>query len=145
MSAREYPDRPWVDVGVIAFRGEDVLLVRRSKPPRLGQWSLPGGAQHLGEAAEEAARRELKEEAGIEVGPLTLVAVVDAVSHDEDSRVRFHYTIVDYCGRWTAGDPRPGDDVSELAWVRPADLPAYNLTPEALRVIALARRHLNDG
>ena len=33
-----------------------MLLVRRGRPPRLGEWSLPGGAQRLGERAEEAAR-----------------------------------------------------------------------------------------
>ena len=54
---REYPDRPWVGIGVVAFSGDRVLLVQRGKPPRLGQWSLPGGAQHLGERAEAAARR----------------------------------------------------------------------------------------
>ncbi len=136
---REYPDRPWVGIGVVAFSGERVLLVRRGKPPRLGQWSLPGGAQHLGERAEAAARRELAEETGIEVGPLELAAVVDAVVRDEDGRVRFHYTIVDYCARHAAGEARPGDDVSALAWALPEELPRYDLTPEVLRVISLAR------
>ncbi|WP_372491031.1 NUDIX domain-containing protein, partial [Falsiroseomonas oryziterrae] len=51
---REYPTRPWVGIGVLAFRGEDVLLIRRGRPPRRGEWSLPGGAQRLGEPAEEA-------------------------------------------------------------------------------------------
>ena len=137
--SREYPDRPWVGIGVVAFRGDEVLLVQRGKPPRLGQWSLPGGAQHIGERAEAAARRELLEESGIEVGPLELAAVVDAVVPDDNGRVRFHYTIVDYCGRHTAGEARPGDDVAAVAWTAPEDLPAYDLTPDVLRVIALAR------
>jgi ADP-ribose pyrophosphatase YjhB (NUDIX family) len=142
-ASREYPDRPWVGIGVIAFQGERVLLVRRGKPPRLGLWSLPGGAQHVGERAEAAARRELLEETGIEVGPLELAAVVDAISRDEASgAVRFHYTIVDYCARWTAGVARPGDDVAAVAWALPEDLPSYDLTPEVLRVIALARARL---
>jgi 8-oxo-dGTP diphosphatase len=137
--SREYPDRPWVGIGVVAFQDDRVLLVQRGKPPRLGQWSLPGGAQHLGERAEAAARRELLEESGIEVGPLELAAVVDAVVADDDGRVRFHYTIVDYCGRRTAGEARPGDDVAAVAWAAPEDLPDYDLTPDVLRVIALAR------
>ena len=74
--SREYPDRPWIGIGVVAFRGEAVLLVRRARPPRLGAWSLPGGAQHLGEGAQAAARRELLEETGTEVGPLLLAALV---------------------------------------------------------------------
>ncbi|MDI3306113.1 MAG: NUDIX domain-containing protein [Acetobacteraceae bacterium] len=139
MSDREYPDRPWVGIGVVAFDGDRVLLVQRGKPPRLGMWSLPGGAQQVGERAEAAARRELLEETGIEVGPLEVAAVVDAISHDEKGAVRFHYTIVDYCGRWSAGVARPGDDVAAVAWALPEELPTFDLTPDVLRVISLAR------
>jgi ADP-ribose pyrophosphatase YjhB (NUDIX family) len=143
--SREYPDRPWIGIGVIAFRGEEVLLVRRGKPPRLGAWSLPGGAQHLGEGAQEAARRELREETGIEVGPLLLADVIDAVTKDEAGRVRFHYTIVDFAGHWLAGEARAGDDVSEVAWAPPGALSAYDLTSEAVAVIALARARLAEA
>ena len=139
---REYPDRPWVGIGVVAFDGDRVLLVQRGKPPRQGMWTLPGGAQHVGERAEAAARRELFEETGIEVGPLELAAVMDAISRDESGAVRFHYTIVDYCGRRTAGEARPGDDVSAVAWALPEELPIYDLTPDVLRMIALARERL---
>ena len=58
---RDYPDRPIAGVGVVVFRGDKVLLIRRGTPPRIGQWSLPGGAQELGETVEQAARRELRE------------------------------------------------------------------------------------
>ena len=143
--SREYPDRPWIGIGVIVFRGEEVLLVRRGKPPRLGAWSLPGGAQHLGEGAQEAARRELREETGIEVGPLILADVIDAMTPDEAGRIRFHYTIVDFAGLWTGGVACAGDDVSEVAWAAPGALPAYDLTREALAVIELARERLAVG
>jgi ADP-ribose pyrophosphatase YjhB (NUDIX family) len=131
-----------VGVGVIAFRGEEVLLVRRGKPPRIGMWSLPGGAQHVGERTEDAARRELLEEASIEVGALELAAVIDAVNRDEEGRVRFHYTIVDYCAEWVAGEAQPGDDVQEVAWAAPDALHGFDLTPEVHRVIAIARARL---
>ena len=140
--AREYPARPWVAIGVIAFRGPDVLLVRRGRPPRLGEWSIPGGAQRLGETAEDAARRELREETGIEVGPLSLACVVDAISRDAAGRPRFHYTIVDYCGLWLCGEPEAGDDVADAAWFAPDALPGLGLWDEAHRAIAAARRAL---
>lgn len=139
---REYPARPWVGIGVIAFRGPEVLLVRRGRPPRRGEWSIPGGAQRLGETAEEAARRELREETGIEVGPLALACVVDAISRDEAGAPRFHYTIVDFCGLWLSGEPRAGDDVSQAAWFGPDALPGLGLQEEAHRAIAAARRAL---
>jgi ADP-ribose pyrophosphatase YjhB (NUDIX family) len=150
--SREYPDRPWIGIGVVAFDGtgrargaERVLLVRRGKPPREGSWSLPGGAQEIGERAEAAARRELLEETGIEVGPLELAAVFDSISRDAAGAVRWHYTIIDYCGRWTTGEARPGDDVAAVAWAAPEDLPTYDLTPDALRVIAEGRERLFPG
>lgn len=139
---REYPDRPWVGIGAVVLRGEDVLLIRRGRPPRLGEWSLPGGGQRLGETAEACARRELLEEAGIEAGPLRLLAVVDAITEGEAGRgPRFHYTIIDFAGEWLSGTARPGGDVTEVAWARMDSLGPYRLWPEALRVIDLARRN----
>jgi len=139
---REYPTRPWVGIGVIAFDGDRVLLAQRGKPPRIGSWSLPGGAQHLGETAEAAARRELREETGIEVGRLTLTAVVDAITAEPDGGIRYHYTIIDYCARWTAGEARAGDDVAAVAWAAPGELDGYGLTEAVRQVIALARERL---
>ena len=139
---REYPDRPWVGIGCIVFREEAVLLVRRGKPPRIGQWSLPGGAQHVGEKAEEAARRELREETSIEVGEMALAYVFDAINEDEDGRARYHYTIIDFAALWLEGEARAGDDVSEVAWALPHELVRYDLTEAAHEAIAAARAAL---
>jgi ADP-ribose pyrophosphatase YjhB (NUDIX family) len=143
-SRREYPERPWVAVGVIVFRGEEVLLIRRGRPPRQGEWSIPGGAQRLGETVEEAARRELREECGVEAGPLTLACVVDVITRDEEGKPRFHYTILDYAARWTSGEARAGGDAAEAAWVPPASLPELGIWPEALKAIAAARGRLTE-
>ena len=61
----DYPNRPLIGVGVVVFKDDKVLLIRRGKPPREGTWSLPGGRQRLGERVAEAARREVAEEAGL--------------------------------------------------------------------------------
>src|SRR3546814_14101329 len=63
----DYPNRPLIGVGVVVFKGDRVLLIRRGKPPREGQWSLPGGRQRLGERIAATARREVAEEAGIDI------------------------------------------------------------------------------
>ncbi|MDO9502413.1 NUDIX hydrolase [Falsiroseomonas sp.] len=138
---REYPARPWVGIGVVLLRGEEVLLIRRGRAPRLGEWSLPGGGQRLGETAEDCARRELLEEAGVEAGPLRLLAVVDAITPGEAGRgPRFHYTIIDFAGAWLSGTARPGGDVTEVAWAGLDALEPFGLWPEAHRVITLARQ-----
>ncbi len=142
MSGREYPDRPWVGIGCIVLRGEDVLLIRRGQPPLMGQWSIPGGTQLLGELTEEAARRELREEAGVEVGPLEFAFALDVVDRDAEGRVRFHYTILDYCGRWASGEPVAGDDAVEARFFPPGALPTLGLQPAVLRAVAAGRERL---
>jgi 8-oxo-dGTP diphosphatase len=142
--SREYPPRPIVGIGVAVLRPDAVLLVRRGRPPSLGAWSLPGGAQRLGETAEQAARRELAEETGLEVGQLVLVANVDSIHRDPEGRIRFHYTILDFAARWAGGEPVAGSDVTETAWATSDRFDVYDLWSEARRVVALARRRLPD-
>ena len=105
MSDREYPTRPFVGIGIVVIKDDQVLLCQRGKPPNLGSWTLPGGAQDLGETCEEAARRELMEECGLVVGDLHFCAHVDTIRRDDDGRIRFHYTILDFAARWVAGEP----------------------------------------
>ena len=140
MSDREYPARPIVGIGIVVIKGDTVLLVRRGKLPNIGAWTLPGGAQELGETTEDAARRELLEETGIEVGKLHFAATVDNIRHDETGRVHFHYTIIDFAARWVAGEPVADTDVTEAVWAPLDALDDYGLWNEAHRVIAIARR-----
>jgi ADP-ribose pyrophosphatase YjhB (NUDIX family) len=135
---RAYPTRPWVGIGVVLLREDSVLLVRRARPPGAGEWSLPGGAQHLGETAEAAARRELAEETGLTAGPLALLAHVDAIHRDDHGGILYHYTILDFWGRWEAGEPCARDDVSEARFVPYADLASYDLREETKEVIEQA-------
>ena len=137
--SREYPSRPLVGIGVAVLRPGAVLLVRRGRPPSQGAWSLPGGAQELGETAEAAARRELMEETGLAVGALHLAAHVDSIHRDPDGRVRYHYTILDFAARWEGGEPAPGDDITEVAWAQFESFDDFDLWSEARRVIGVAR------
>ena len=145
VGGREFPTRPFVGIGVVVVRPDpgSVLLVRRGKPPNAGSWSVPGGAQELGETAEDAARRELVEETGLKVGPLLLAANVDSIHRDPDGRVRYHYTILDFAAVWTGGEAMAGGDAAELVWARFDALDRYALWSEAHRVIGIARRLLD--
>ena len=131
---REFPDHPVVGVGGVVIRGGSVLLIRRGREPLKGQWSIPGGLLELGEELAAGVRRELKEETGLEVEPLEALAVFDRIFR-EGSRVRYHYVIVDYACRWKRGRLRPASDVLDARWVRREDLPHYNLTEMATKVV----------
>ena len=137
--SREYPERPLVGIGTVMLRPGGVLLVRRARPPALGQWSIPGGAQELGETAEAAARRELLEETGLAAGILTLVANVDSIHPDATGRIQYHYTILDFATAWQGGEPVAGSDVSDAAFFAFSELEGLGLWSEAYRVIDAAR------
>lgn len=137
-SVREYPDRPWVGVGVVVWRGDRVLLVRRGKAPRLGQWSLPGGAQSVGETVFETAAREVLEETGLVVVPTGVVTVVDAITPDAEGRVHYHYTLVEVAAESREGEPVCADDALEACWATPDEAGALTQWDETRRVIRLA-------
>jgi 8-oxo-dGTP diphosphatase len=138
--SRLYPDRPWVGVGVVVWRGEEVLLVRRGRPPRQGQWGIPGGAQELGETLFETAAREVLEETGLVIKPTGIVTAVDGIVRDELERVQYHYTLIEVTADWVAGEASAQSDVDAVRWV-PADDAAALLTwDETARVIAEAAR-----
>jgi 8-oxo-dGTP diphosphatase len=131
-----------VGIGVVLLRprptGIEVLLVKRGRPPAQNQWSLPGGAQRLGETAEQAARRELLEETGLVAGPLQLAAHVDSIHHDAEGRIEYHYTILDFCGLWLAGEPVAGGDAVAMRWATENEFLGLQLSPEAVRIIKLS-------
>lgn len=132
---RRMPDRPIVGVGAVVWRGERFLLVRRGKEPRKGQWSIPGGAQKLGETVHAAARREVLEETGLQVEVLGLVDVVDAITGDEAGAVEYHYTLIDILAESPRGEPQAGGDAAAVAWFCLGDLPALGLWSETERII----------
>ncbi|MCG5239655.1 NUDIX hydrolase [Azospirillum doebereinerae] len=144
-SSREYPDRPWVGVGVIVWRGDRVLLIRRGKAPRLGQWSLPGGAQSIGETVFETAAREVLEETGLVVVPTGIVTVVDAITPDAEGRVHYHYTLVEVSAESAEGEPVCADDALEAVWATPDEAGELTEWDETRRVIALAAAQRSAG
>jgi len=121
-------------VGVVCLRGDEVLLIRRGKPPREGEWSLPGGRIEPGERAIEAGLRELREETGVEARIVGLVDVVDGL-FPEAGR---HYVLIDYAAEWLSGEPVAGDDAAEARFVALAEVDALVGWGETRRIIAEA-------
>ena len=139
MTNRQYPDRPFCGVGVVVWRDGQVLLVRRGRAPRKGDWSIPGGLQELGETVGETALREVREETGLTVRLTDQLGVVDSVRRDDAGRVEYHYTLIEFAAEWVSGDPVPNDDVDRALWVSPGELDGYALWAETRRIIALSQ------
>jgi 8-oxo-dGTP diphosphatase len=137
-SIRMYPARPMVGVGAVVLQGEYVLLEQRGRPPAEGSWSLPGGLIELGETAEEAIVREVREETGLDVQVGPVLGLFQPIQRDADARVRYHFVVIDFLAYYQAGELQVGDDAADLRWVRPADLDSYHLTPVAQEMIERA-------
>jgi 8-oxo-dGTP diphosphatase len=116
-------------VGVICFRGDTVLLIRRANPPRAGEWSLPGGRIEPGESEADAALRELTEETGVTARLGAKIAVIDA---DFEG---FSYRLHDYAAVWISGEPCAADDALDARFVSVADIGALGMWDKTNAVI----------
>jgi len=108
-------DDPKVAVGVLAERRGRLLLVRRNHEPHLGEWSFPSGYVDAGEALEEAAVRETKEETGLDVRLGELVGAYSTAGE----RVIF----LAYAGRVSGGRIEVGGECQEVRFFDPDRLP----------------------
>lgn len=106
---------PKVAVGVIISRDGEILLNRRDIDPGRGRWSFPSGYVDAGEELTEAARREVREETGldVEIGPLIGV-------YDNPKRP---VVFIVYLAAEVKGEARAGQEVQEVVYFSPDELP----------------------
>jgi 8-oxo-dGTP diphosphatase len=130
------PRRPSLGAGMVCFRGDQVLLIKRGKAPRLGEWSIPGGHVEWGETAAQAAMREVMEETGIEAEALALIDVIDAIGPGDPPQG--HYILIDYLGRWVSGEPKAGSDAADAVFAPLSTLESFGLWGETHQIILKA-------
>ncbi len=121
---------------MVCFRGDQVLLIKRGKAPRKGEWSIPGGHVEWGETTAQAAVREVMEETGITVEALALIEIIDAIGPGDPPQG--HYVLIDYVGRWISGEPRAGCDAAEALFAPLSELERFRLWSETHRIILKA-------
>jgi 8-oxo-dGTP diphosphatase len=108
---------PRATVDVIVEVDGGIALIRRRNPPP--GWAIPGGFIDYGERAEDAARREMREELGVGVDLVALLGVYSDPARDP----RGHTISTVYVGR-ASGTPHAGDDAADVAVFRRETLPA---------------------
>ena len=99
---RRYPKRPLVGVGALILRRDRILMAQRGKEPLKGWWSLPGGALEIGESLDDAVRREVREETGLEVAAAAACSRSSSASCAMPRGApEYHYVLIDYICRVT--------------------------------------------
>jgi 8-oxo-dGTP pyrophosphatase MutT (NUDIX family) len=120
---------------VYAERGDEILLLQRAEGSALaGQWFLPGGMVEAGELPEEGARRELLEEAGVEIdGELEIIGCYPMHVYGYD------VLQVSYRGRLTDdAEATISHEHDGARWAKAADMRAL-LTDEVITQMAGGR------
>jgi 8-oxo-dGTP diphosphatase len=137
----DYP-HPAVTTDVVLFTLRDgalsVLLIERRNPPYQGMWALPGGFLEIDEDLEHCAKRELREETGIEGVYLEQLYTFGAPRRDPRERI----ISVTYFAltRSDSLQPKAASDAAGVAWFAVSELP--QLAFDHAQIIQLARRRL---
>jgi 8-oxo-dGTP diphosphatase len=121
MSTTDHP-QVRVGIGVFVLKDGKFLMQQRQGSHGAGTWSLPGGHLEFGESFEDTARREVKEEADIEITNVRFGAVTNDVFRDENK----HYVTIWVLSDWQSGEikNREPEKCTAQAWHTLDDLPA---------------------
>ncbi|CAA9577785.1 MAG: hypothetical protein AVDCRST_MAG88-2989 [uncultured Thermomicrobiales bacterium] len=122
--------------GCLVVDGDGVTLIRRGIEPRRGHWALPAGYVEDDETVEEAARRETREECGLEV---EIVELLGAYSF-RDQTARRGLLGLYYLARPVGGALAPGADELDARRFPPSERPTELAFPSHERVVAAWRR-----
>jgi len=113
------PKRPRLTVDAIIVKEDKILLIKRGHEPYRGYWALPGGFVEWGETVEEALKREVMEETGLDVEIKELIGVYSEPDRDP----RGHSISIAYVCEITGGAERYGDDAADIGWYALESIP----------------------
>jgi len=112
-------ERPKIGVAVLIEKDGKILMGKRKYSHGKDSWCLPGGHVEFGEKLIDAAKRETKEETGIEVSGLELLSVTDDIMYGK------HYVTVSFKASVVEGEPilKKDEKFLDMAWFEIDKLP----------------------
>ncbi len=139
---RIFPARPILAVSAAIFRDGKVLLVRRARKPALGAYTLPGGVVEAGETLSEAVAREVLEETGLVIAPVTLAGHREVITRATDGRAERHFVILCFASRWVSGEVVLNDELDDHRWIAPVDVEGLKTTDGLAAIVVAAAERL---
>ncbi len=133
---RLYPPRPILAASLAVFRDGKVLIASRTAPPAQALFSLPGGVVEIGETLQEAALREVMEEVGVAAEIVGFADHAEVIQRDSDGRIKRHFVITCFAGRWISGEGHTSAEAGAVLWVDPdamGSIPTTKGLPTTLR------------
>ncbi len=115
-------DRPLVGVGVVIVDEGNILLIKRGHEPGKGLWAVPGGKVAPGESLRVAARREAREETGLDV------LIEEPIWVGEHIDGEHHIVLIDFLATVQGGELAAADDADDARWVPLEEAKEYPLT-----------------
>ena len=135
MTINQPPTRPALGVSARVWHDGRVLLVRRGRAPLKGLWSLPGGHVEFGESLEQAVRREVREETGLDVAVLRRIDIAEIIG-GAGTPSPHHYVLIVFAAEIRRGTLLAGDDAAEARFVAPAEFDELPMTDDTRRLVA---------
>lgn len=136
--------RPVLGVSICVWREGKVLLIQRGNPPAKGLWAPVGGRVEWGETLEEAARREVQEEAAIVCEIVGFSQLREMIEPAANGRAGHHVVLAVFAATWSSGEIAAGDDAAAVAWVAPAALSDYPLVAGVIPYIEATKRVIEE-
>ena len=132
MGKQVYPEPT---VGALILNPEDKLFLMRSHKWR-DQYVIPGGHIELGERMEDALRREIREETGLEIRDITFLGFQEFI-HDDAFWKKRHFVFFDYVCRTDGRDVTLNDEAQSYVWVSLDEALALPVEPYTVHAIEM--------
>lgn len=116
---------PEPTVGAVIFNPDNEVLLCKSHKWN-NQYIIPGGHIELGEKMEDALRREIMEETGLEIYDIQLVSIVESV-YNRSFHERKHFIFIDFTCRTNSYDVVLNDEAEAFEWVALNDIDNYDI------------------
>lgn len=138
---KRYPEPT---VGPIIYNNQGEILLIKDTKKWADYWHIPGGHIEIGETGEQALKREVMEETGLEIDNIEFIGWQDAIN-PEGFYKKKHFIFLDYCARMSGGKITNSNEMDEYVWLQPEEaLKKLKIDPATVKTIGFYLNHIAE-